>query len=89
MTTNAAIHLHIERLVLEGLPVAPRQGALVQAALEAELARLLREGGLAPAWRADGAAPSASADAVQLAGESDPAQVGRQIARAVYGGLRP
>ena len=43
------IKLHIERLVLDGLPVTRSQGPLVQAAMEAELARLMAEGGLAGA----------------------------------------
>ena len=39
------INLHIERLILDGLPIEPRQRAQVQAAVEAELARLLRPAG--------------------------------------------
>lgn len=84
------INLHIERLVLDGLPVTRSQGALVQAAVEAELARLLSDGGLASTWRSGGAVPTVRADAIHLAaGESNPPQIGQQIARAVYGGLRP
>ena len=40
------IHLHIERLILDGLPIECAQGPHVQAAVEAELARLLTENGL-------------------------------------------
>ena len=39
------IQLHIERLVLDGLPLTRREGALVQAAVETELARLNLTGG--------------------------------------------
>ena len=42
------IKVHIERLVLEGLPVMRSEGPLVQAAVQAELSRLLAEGGLGP-----------------------------------------
>jgi hypothetical protein len=84
------INLHIERLVLDGLPLTRNQGALVQAAVEAELARLLSDEGLASTWQSGGAVPTVRAGTVQLAaGESNPPQIGQQIARAVYGGLRP
>ena len=48
------IHLHIERLILDGLPIERAQGPHVQAAVEAELSRLLTENGLAASasrWR--------------------------------------
>ncbi len=83
------INLHIERLVLDGLPITSSQGALVQSAVETELAQLLNDGGLASSLQSGGAMPSARADAIQLTSESNPTQIGRQIARAVYGGLRP
>ena len=35
------INLHIERLILDGLPITRQQGPHVQAAVEAELTRLL------------------------------------------------
>ena len=37
------INLHIERLVLDGLPIEPRQGRLVKAAVERDLVRRLTE----------------------------------------------
>jgi hypothetical protein len=81
------IHLHIERLILDGLPVGPGQGARVQAAVEGELARLLAGGGLAPGLQAGGALPGVSAPSIQLAPGSSPAQMGVQIAQSVYGGI--
>ena len=80
------IKVHIERLVLEGLPVERRQGPLVQAAVQAELSRLLAQGGLGPELAAGGAVPSVPAESIRLGGGS-PAQMGRQIARSVYGGM--
>ena len=80
------IKLHIERLVLDGLPITRSQGPLVQAAVEAELARLLAEGSLAPELASGGAVPSVRADGINSVGGS-PGQIGRQIARAVYGGI--
>lgn len=80
------IKVHIERLVLDGLPVTRAQGPLVQAAVEAELSRLLSEGGLGHELAAGGAVPAVRADSINSAGKS-PAQIGRQIAKSVYGGI--
>jgi hypothetical protein len=81
------INLHIERLILDGLPLTGNQGALLQAAVEAELARLLTESGLAPNLQAGGAFPSLRASGMQVQAQSTPAQIGAQIAQAVYGGI--
>jgi hypothetical protein len=81
------IHLHIERLILEGLPIERSQGPSVQAAVEAELSRLLTENGLDPNLQAGGAVPSLNASAIQLTPDSNPARVGTQIAQSVYGGI--
>ena len=81
------INLHIERLVLDGLPIARHEGPLVQAAVEAELSRLLTAQGLSPALSNGGALPAVRGDSIQLASGSSPAQLGTQIAQSVYGGL--
>jgi len=80
------IRVNIERLVLEGLPITRAQGPVVQEAVEVELSRLLSEGGLGPELASGGAVPSLRAEGVRLNGGS-PAQMGRQIARSVYGGM--
>jgi hypothetical protein len=80
------IKVHIERLVLEGLPVERRHGPQVQAAVEAELSRLMSEGGLSPELASGGAVPSVQADRINSVGKN-PTQIGRQIAKAVYGGM--
>ncbi len=82
-----AIELRIDRLVLEGLPLSAAQGALVQRAVELELARLLAEGGLAESWHAGGAVPLAQGGAITLSPGGSPAQLGAQIAQSVYSGL--
>jgi hypothetical protein len=86
------IHVHIERLILDGLPLGPGGGVRVQAAVEAELARLLAqgggaEGGVAEAWPTGGAVPGVPATAIQLEAGARPAEIGGQIARSVYGGI--
>jgi hypothetical protein len=81
------INLHIERLVLDGLPVSRLQGSLVQAAVERELARLLVTGGLSPGFQAGGAVPSLRVGNIRLEKERQPGAIGKQIADAVYGGI--
>jgi hypothetical protein len=80
------IHLHIERLILDGLPVEGRHGSHVQAAVEAELTRLLGENGLAADLQAGATIPSLHADGLPFI-NSQPAQLGTQIARSVYSGI--
>jgi hypothetical protein len=81
------IDLHIERLILDSLAIDPGQRADVQAAVEAELARLLMTGGLNTGLLADGAAPSLRGAAIQMTNESNGAHLGTQIAQSVYSGL--
>jgi hypothetical protein len=81
------IRLHIERLILDGLPVTRAQGWQVKAAMEAELTRMLAKGGLNRELQQGGAAPQVRADAIRPAAEGSPAQLGRQIAQSVYGGI--
>jgi hypothetical protein len=80
------LNIHIERLILEGLPIRPGQRAMVQAAVEAELSQLLSEGGLAHDLQSNVALPGVKADAIQGTG-NHPNQLGQQIARSVYSGI--
>jgi hypothetical protein len=79
------IDLHIERLILDGLPLNQREGAVLQNALERELAQLLGRGGIERLT--GGALPNLPVGAIQLSSAGQPAQWGRQIARALHGGL--
>ena len=80
------INLHIDRLVLEGVNIAPGQRHLLQASVEAELARLLSGGVLAPGFAEGTNLSRVSANGIELTGNK-PAQLGRQIAESVYGGI--
>jgi len=82
------IHLHIERLVLDGLPIGAHQGRLVQAAMEAELSRLLAAGAAPDSFGHGFAVPSVRTDPVQLRGDATPRDIGAQVAQAVHGGIR-
>jgi hypothetical protein len=81
------INFHIERLILDGLPITRHQSPLVQAAIETELSRLLTERGITSRWQSGGAMPNVRAGGIQLTTESNPTQMGQQIAQAVYGGI--
>jgi hypothetical protein len=76
------VNLHIDRLVLEGIDLHHAQRPLLQAAVEAELGRLLAEGG-AGNLATGGAVPSVRAEGFEIG----PARLGTQIARSVYGGI--
>jgi hypothetical protein len=81
------INLHIERLVLDGLPVGRLQASQVQAAVEAELTRLLTEHGLASHLQNGLTTPSVNGNLLSLSANRNPAHIGIQIAQSVYGGI--
>ena len=78
---STAIQLTIERLVLDGLPISPNQGVLIQRAVETEAARLLAEKGLNH-W-SPSAVPYLSANSIQITQDIKPVQLGHQIAGAL------
>ena len=81
------INLHIDRLVLDGLPIEHQDGLRVKAAVEAELSRLLTANGLANSLRAGVAMPSVPAPGIQMSRDRNPTRLGQEIGRAIYGGI--
>jgi hypothetical protein len=81
------LQVHIDRLVLEGLPVTSLHGPMIQQAVEKELARLLETHGLSDEFRSGGAVPRVAAGTVQFANDQRPAGLGQGIARAVHQGI--
>ena len=81
-----SINVHIEHLILDGPYFGSAQGPAIGAAVRAELGRLLKEGGVESSFQAGGAWASTSAGIVDLR-NNQPAQLGQQIARAVYQGI--
>jgi len=79
------IHLHIERVVLDGVPVD--QHRILRRALEQELTSRLMEGGLLPELSSGGAVPHVRGGAIEFTPRSHPARLGSQIAGAVYRGI--
>jgi hypothetical protein len=81
------ISVHIERLVLDGLPLERRDGPIVSAAVERELVRLFNSGALAPALLSSNAVPRLKAPSIELQEAVSPKQLGQQIAAAVHDSL--
>ena len=79
------IDLHVERLILDGLAVSPRDRLNIWAAVEAELARLLTADGLSGALLNGGPVANLSGSSIQITGNADPTGMGQQIAAAVHG----
>ncbi len=79
-----AVHLHIEKLVLHGLPFNGRQARQFQTALETELVQLLgRE-----EYRAQSGAVESLATAQVNWGPGSAADLGGQVAGSIYRSLR-
>jgi len=79
------INVHIERVILDGVPVdRPR---LLRGALEKELTHQLTQGGLSAEFGHGCAVPYVAGGGIGLR-ENDPsARLGTQIANAVYRGI--
>jgi hypothetical protein len=81
------VRLHIDRLVLEGVNVSAAGRPHLQAAIEAELTRLIAAGGISPELARGIAVPSIPAPQMTVAPDAKPAQMGVAIAGAVYGSM--
>jgi hypothetical protein len=86
------VELHIERLVLEGLPVRGDERELVARAVQAKLIDLLGGGADVPRpvsdlMRQGGAVPSLRAGDIPVTRNAHPTRVGQQIAGAVHGAI--
>jgi hypothetical protein len=75
--------IHIDQVILHGLPVTAAQLPMVRAALERELQTLFRGPGAGRRLRA-GAAPKLVGGAVDYRAEKGPARLGCQAAGAVH-----
>jgi len=82
------INIQIERLILDGIQVAPHEHPMLQAAIEGELARLMTTGGLSSELAAGVAVPAVNGAALQLSNDAGSMRLGEQIAQAAYGGIR-
>lgn len=79
-------NLHIERLVLDGLDIAPSQGDLLQTSVIRELTQLFNRGGLATNLVAGASLNRVKTNNIQVSGEK-PQSLGQKISQSVYGGI--
>jgi hypothetical protein len=75
--------LHVDRIVMRGLPLSTSQLPILRAALEGELARLFRTVDARRLARV-GSARRVVAKPFSYRPERGPARIGRQLARAVH-----
>lgn len=78
------INLHIERLVLDGVDVSPKQSQALQASLATEITRMLAEEGLSLRLSRENALHGLLAERIQRPTSDDPIRFGRHIAQSVY-----
>ena len=81
------VSVHIERLILDGVHVPHRHRPQLQAALEAELARLIAADGLAVDMHMGGVLPRVSGGEMHLESDEHPDRLGVRMARAIYKGI--
>lgn len=85
MDLKPNIELHIEELVLHGF--APGDRHAIARAVEAEVARLIRERGLPSVGGDDISVARLDGGSFQVEPSAGPAAIGGQIAQGVVGGL--
>ena len=78
------IHVHIERLVLDSLPVGRGDGRVIDAAVRRELGTLLAGSGLSREFRQGTAIPVLRAGALRFQPGARPAALGRAVAQEVH-----
>jgi hypothetical protein len=83
-----SVNVHIDQLILDGFTFTEAEQAQLQAALTAELARLLAISSVAEDLIQRRKMGRLDADAISSATPNRPAQLGRQIARSVHDGLQ-
>jgi hypothetical protein len=81
------VSLHIERLVLDHLPIAARQSPEIQTAVEAELTRLLGERSVPSSLINTGAIDGLAGGTMRVEWSTTPVQVGTAIATAIHSAL--
>ena len=81
------IQVHIERLVLDGLPAGVHDGASIQLAVQVELARLLSQPAAPLPFRSSSTRSCVRAGSIRLHRDSQPSDTAAQIAVAIHSAL--
>jgi hypothetical protein len=88
--SNRSITIHIERLILDDLPIAsigPYQRRVMQAAFEAELTQLIMNGELSFDLQTGGIRKQLPAGVLVLNADEPVETLGKKLAQAVYKGI--
>ncbi len=85
---TGAVQLHIERLVLEGIPLPRGHESRFKAELASELARLFSERGVPSELTQGDARDRLAGGILRLTANVDVGTIAKQVAQAVYGGLK-
>lgn len=80
------VELHIEKLVLEGLPHTDRHR--IARAVEQELARLIAEGVFPQSIARSGEVSNIEGQSFKAEQGSSVEKIGSKVARGIYGGLK-
>jgi hypothetical protein len=86
MNDRSTIHLHIEELVLHGLPSGNRHR--IGEGLQRELTRLFTEERTPSSLTKSAEIDRLNAGSFQTTGTARPETTGAQVARAVFGGFK-
>jgi hypothetical protein len=81
------IKLHIERLILDGIPVRGDHKEQIMAAVRTELHSLLATGGVASEFGCGASIPIIRGGSIAAPEVHAPKKLGRQIAAAVHQGI--
>lgn len=81
------VHLRIDRLIIDGLPLGPGDAARVQAAVETALAQAIAEGGLTSRLAAGGALAALPVATIRLSAPAAADELGNGVASALHRGL--
>jgi hypothetical protein len=82
------IHLHIERLVLDGLSLNVREVSRFERAFRDHLTALLDANALSAALSCGGAFPRLPAATIEFPSEGAAVNAGRQTAQSLHGALQ-
>jgi hypothetical protein len=86
LSPGGEVAVHIERLVLEGVPLTAGQGGQLRTAIIGELHRLIEQRGLEDPLPS-GSVPIAFAPQIEISSPARPLELGRQIARSLHESL--
>lgn len=78
------VHVHIERVMLDGVPFGGADQAILARALSGELRRLIEARGIPPALMSAGAIPRLRSAPASMPVAPGPTAAGCSMARAVY-----